>query len=409
MTLLPVEDALARLLGDAMKIADVESIPLSEAAGRVLAEDVVATRDQPPFTASAMDGYAVRAADTAAGGAVLDVIAESAAGHGFSGRLGRGDAVRIFTGTPLPDGADSILIQENARLVEGNGKRIEVLEPVEPGRFVRPAGLDFAAGDRLLSRGDLLDPGRVTLAAASNRAHLAVLRRPRVAILATGDELVSPGIEPAAEQIVASNTFGVSSIAAENGAQTHDLGIARDSLDSIDGKIAKAMDWPADILVTLGGASVGDHDLVRAALAARGMELDFWKIAMRPGKPLMFGRMGAMRVLGLPGNPVSSLVCTHIFLKPLLRRLAGLPETTRMETARLATALPANDNRQDYLRVRLSRDEDGNLLAHPFDRQDSSMMRVFAIADALLIRAPGAAPAAPGSQHSIMLLRSPPA
>lgn len=402
MSLLPVDKAVARILGGAEPVGEQEHVALAEADGRVLAEDLVATRSQPPFPASAMDGYAVRALDAVAG-AELSVIGEAAAGHGYHGAVKPGECVRIFTGAPVPQGADAILIQENAEALTAG--RIRVNEGVAPNRYIRPEGLDFRVGERVLTAGTLLDPGRLTLAAALNAARLPVLRRPRVAILATGDELVEPGGQPRADQIIASNTFGVAALVRRHGGEPIDLGIAPDSGEKIEASIEQAVARGADILVTLGGASVGDHDLVQASLAHRGMTLDFWRIAMRPGKPLMSGMLGSMRVLGLPGNPVSSLVCSHLFLVPLLRRLAGLTPLDNVVDGVLGKAVPENDRRQDYLRARLERDEAGRFVAEPFERQDSSMMRLFAEAEGLVIRQPHAPPAEAGSPCRIMLLR----
>jgi molybdopterin molybdotransferase len=402
MALLPVDDALQLILADARPIDDIEHVALHEAWGRVVAEPLIAMRDQPPFPASAMDGYAVIAADTAEPGATLRVIGESAAGHGFTGAIGRGESVRIFTGAPVPQGADAILIQENARPLES---LVEVVEPVQAGRFVRRAGLDFHRGETVIAKGAMLDAGRLTLAAAMNLPALPVHRRPRVAILATGDELVPPGADPREDQIIASNSFGVAAIVKEAGGEPIDLGIAADTLDALDGSIDAAQAAGADILVTLGGASVGDHDLVRKVLESRGLELAFWKIAMRPGKPLMSGRIGPMHVLGLPGNPVSSLVCSHVFLTPLIAKLAGRTHHVQAVDAILDVDLAENDVRQDYLRAAMHRRPDGKLVASPATRQDSSMMRVFAEADGLIVRPPFAPEAKAGDTARAILLR----
>lgn len=387
MSLITVDEALNRLLEGVLPL-DAETVPLAEGNGRVLAEPLVARRTQPPFPASAMDGYAVRAADIAHAPADLKVIGEAPAGHGFDGTIGKGEAVRIFTGAPVPHGADTILIQENARR---EGDIVTALQSEPAGRHVRPAGLDFRQGDELIPAGRLLGYREVALAAAMNYASLAVIRRPRVAILATGDELVLPGQEPGPDQIIASNGFGVAALVRDCGGEPIDLGIARDTLASLSEKIAAAREARADILVTLGGASVGDHDLVQDALGGEGMSLAFWRIAMRPGKPLMAGNIGDMKVLGLPGNPVSSLVCSLLFLKPLLAAMLGLPAARRdTEMARLGSPVGQNDRREDYLRARLSRDEAGNLIATPFDRQDSSMLATFAGATVLIVRPPHA-------------------
>lgn len=403
MALLPVDDALQLILADARPIDDIEHVPLHEAWGRVVAEPLIAMRDQPPFPASAMDGYAVIAADTAEPGATLRVIGESAAGHGFTGAIGRGETVRIFTGAPVPQGADAILIQENARPLEES--LVEVVEPVQAGRFVRRAGLDFHRGETVIAKGAMLDAGRLTLAAAMNLPALPVHRRPRIAILATGDELVPPGADPRDDQIIASNGFGVAAIVKEAGGEPIDLGIAADTLDALNRSIDAAQAAGADILVTLGGASVGDHDLVRKVLESRGLELAFWKIAMRPGKPLMSGRIGSMHVLGLPGNPVSSLVCSHVFLTPLIAKLAGRTHHVQAVDAILDVDLAANDVRQDYLRAAMHRRPDGTLVATPATRQDSSMMRVFAEADGLVVRPPFAPEAKAGDTVRAILLR----
>lgn len=403
MALTPVADALAGILAGASPIRERETVPLDRAEGRTLAADVAALRTQPPFPASAMDGFAVRAADIATVPARLALIGTSAAGHAFTGTVGPGQCVRIFTGAPVPAGADAILIQENAR-AEGN--MVEALSPVTAGRFVRQAGLDFREGEVLLRAGRRLGPSAVALAAAMGYATLPVVRRPRVAILATGDELVRPGEPTGPDQIVASNTYAVAAIAERAGAEALDLGIARDDLPALTAAIDAARDAGADVLVTLGGASVGDHDLVQRALAARGWEFGFWRIAMRPGKPLMHGRLGAMTVLGLPGNPVSSIVCSLIFLVPLVRALSGDPDAGAVATqpARLGVDLPANDERQDYLRARLTAGEDGTLVATPFPRQDSSMLRLMAEAEALVVRAPHAPAARAGDPCRIIRL-----
>ncbi|OXE43216.1 molybdopterin molybdotransferase MoeA, partial [Methylobacterium radiotolerans] len=297
--LIPVAEALARVLASVAAPVEAETVPLARAGGRTLAADVVASRTQPPFPASAMDGYAVRSADAAAVGATLRLIGTSAAGHGFPGRIGAGEAVRIFTGAPVPEGADAILIQEDAAAEAG---AVRVLEPVEPARFIRRAGLDFTAGQTLIPAGTSLDARRLALAAAAGHPRLPVRRRPRVAILATGDELVEPGATPGWDQIVASNSLALGALAAEAGADIVDLGIAGDDHDALADAFRRARAARADLLVTLGGASVGDHDLVQAALAKEGLELGFWRVALRPGKPLMHGRLGDMLVIGLPGR-----------------------------------------------------------------------------------------------------------
>ncbi|WP_293867896.1 gephyrin-like molybdotransferase Glp [uncultured Alsobacter sp.] len=396
MSMLSVEEALRKVLAWAAEPVDSERVPVADAFGRTLAAPLAALRTQPPFAASAMDGYAVRSADVTAPGARLTVIGTAPAGHAFAGRVGPGEAVRIFTGAPLPDGADAILIQENAEATEG-GIVAHSAEP--PGRFVRAAGLDFRTGEALLPAGRRIDPRAHALAAAMGHATLPVRRRPRVAILATGDELVRPGEDARPDQIVASNGYAVAGIVTAQGGEPIDLGIATDDFSALEQAIEAAEAARADVLVTLGGASVGDHDLVQSALTARGMQLGFWRIAMRPGKPLIFGSLGRMAILGLPGNPVSSIVCATLFLVPLLRALVGDPAAgeDRSEAATLTVDLPANDMRQDYLRAMLGRDGDGRLTATPFGRQDSSMLRVLAEAQGLVLRPPHAPPATAGT------------
>ena len=349
-----------------------------------------------------MDGYAVRAVEAVAG-ARLRLQGESAAGHGFDGTLEPGSTIRIFTGAPVPDGADAIVIQENTtRLNDG---LVLINESADPGRYIRPAGVDFTEGKTGLAKGRFLDPGAITFAAAMSHAELPVVRKPRVAILATGDELRLPGQTLGPGQIIASNTFGVAALAKAAGAEVIDLGIAADRMEALNEALDTAIAQQADVLVTIGGASVGDHDLVQKALTGRGMALDFWKIAMRPGKPLMSGAFSCMRVLGLPGNPASSLVCAHLFLEPLLTRLGGRADPDRLKKAVLSKALPENDQRQDYLRGDLETAPDGQLGAVPLAQQDSSLMRVFADARCLIIRPPFAPPAEACSPCEVLLLR----
>jgi molybdopterin molybdotransferase len=395
MSLLPVGEATERLLAGVEPLP-TEIVPIADASGRVLANDLKALRDQPPFSASAMDGYAVRGAETTVG-ATLKVVGMSRAGERFSGVLGSGEAVRIFTGAPMPDGADAVLIQEDA---DRGGDAIRVRESVSPGRNVRPAGLDFKTGDIGLSAGRVLDAHAISLAASMAHATLPVRRRPRVAILANGDELVPPGVLPGPDQIVSSNGIGLAALVREAGGEAIDLGIAPDNRTAIAAHVDRSAG--SNILVVTGGASVGEHDLVQEALTSRGMALDFWKIAMRPGKPLMVGKLEKMRVLGLPGNPVSTFVCAELFLKPLIRAMLGLPPTLRIVTAKLGAAMPANDGREDYVRAKLT-GRDGDRIATPFPVQDSSMLGALAAADALIVRAIRA-PAAPPGEHVRVLL-----
>jgi molybdopterin molybdotransferase len=401
--LLPVEEALARVLASAGKPMGEERVLLSQAFGRTLARDLVARRTQPPFANSAMDGYAVRAADCARALSRLQVIGESAAGRAFAGTLGAGEAIRIFTGAPMPEGADAVVIQEE---VQHEGDAVAIAVAVKPGDNIRFAGLDFAEGEVLARAGTQLMPRGIALAAAAHHPDLWVRRRPRVAILATGDELVAPGEALGPSQIVASNNYFIAGLVEACGATPVDMGIAIDEPSALAAKIAAAREAEADVLVTLGGASVGDYDLVQKALTDAGMELGFWRIAMRPGKPLMHGRLGFMRVLGLPGNPTSSAVCGVLFLRPLLRALLGDPEAGAdpSKPARLAAALPANGVRQDYLRATLARGADGAWLATALPDQDSSLVKTLARADGLIVRPIGAPPAPAGQACRVIPL-----
>ena len=385
--LIPVAEARARIL-EAFAPLPGEQVPVSEALGRVLAAPIAARRTQPPSDVSAMDGYAVRAADVASPPATLRRIGESAAGRGFDGALGPGETARIFTGAPLPAGADAIAIQENAR---AEGDRVTILEPAPAGRYVRKAGLDFTAGDPGPAPGRPLGARDLALAAAMNHPWLRVRRRPRVAILATGDEVVMPGEPVGRDRIVSSNSIALAAAVRACGGLPFVIGVAPDEEDALRAMARGARGH--DLLVTTGGVSVGERDLVRQALGAAGLALDFWRIAMRPGKPLMFGRLDGTPVLGLPGNPVSALVCALVFLRPALRRLLGMDAGAdgRRRVA-LARALPANDRREDYLRARLG-GEEGALRADPFAAQDSSMLSLLAGSDCLVVR-PAHAPAA---------------
>ncbi|KAA3512074.1 molybdopterin molybdotransferase MoeA [Agrobacterium rosae] len=402
--LLPVAEAQARLLGAATPVTAIELVALADADQRVLARDLHARLTQPPFDASAMDGYALRAADAPQMGSTLTVIGTAAAGHAFSGTVGEGHAVRIFTGAPLPEGADAVLIQEDAELLDAG--KIRTTFDVTAGRHIRPRGQDFLEGEAVLKAGTELAFTDITVAAAMNHAELAVYRKPVIAILATGDELVPPGGAPKAAQIIASNTFGVSALARKAGADILDLGIVPDDATLIRAAIDKAVAARADVLVTLGGASVGDHDLVQAALKAQGMVLDFWRIAMRPGKPLIVGSIGEMQVLGLPGNPVASLVCSLLFLEPLIQKLSHRPIAPRETTARTATTLKANDIRQDYLRARIIGHENGQQVVEAFTKQDSAMMKIMAQSDCLIVRAPFAQELEAGGECVVVRLRA---
>ena len=390
--MISVEEALSRLL-EPLEPLPPEQVSIVDALGRVLAEDVAARRTQPPFAVSAMDGYAVRAEDVSTVPVELRIVAEVPAGAGFGGHVGAGETARIFTGAPLPEGTDTIVIQEDT---ERDGSRVRMLEGAPRGRYVRREGLDFGEGDVLLRAGRRLTARDIGLLAAMNRPWLFVHRRPRIGILSTGDEIVMPGDPIGPHQIVSSNSLALAAFVTACGGIPVSAGNAPDDPEALR-RIAAATSG-VDLLVTTGGASVGEHDLVRDALAADGLELDFWQIAMRPGKPLMVGRYRGTPMLGLPGNPVSTLVCALLFLKPALDRLGGVsPSAESTPAARLGVALAKNDRRQDYLRSRLARAADGTLEVFPFDVQDSSMMRLLAAADCLVVRPPSAPAVAAGA------------
>ncbi|HXH43326.1 MAG TPA: gephyrin-like molybdotransferase Glp [Bradyrhizobium sp.] len=401
MALMPVSDALAAVLADAEPLAE-EIVALDQAYHRVLARDLAARRTQPPEAMSAMDGYAVRAADAATIESRLTVTGEVAAGRPFAGTIGPGEAVRIFTGGVIPAGADAVVIQEDT---VADGNVVTIKEPAIPGRHIRRAGVDFREGDVLLRKGTRLTERDLALAAAMNYPQLAVCRRPKVAILATGDELVMPGTTPGPGQIVYSNGYALHALARSEGAETIDLGIASDTLEATSAGIRRARERGADILITTGGASVGDHDLVQQALRDEGIALAFWKIAIRPGKPMMHGRLDAMRVIGLPGNPVSSYVCAFLFMVPLIRALSGRSVIHhKREHAVLGRDLGANDQREDYLRARLELREDGTPVAIPVSHQDSSLLANLAAAQVLLVRAPFAPKAEAGAPCEVLHL-----
>ena len=397
--MISVEEARARLLRPLEPLAP-EQVSLADAFGRVLAEAVTARRTQPPAALSAMDGYAVRAEDVAEVPARLKVVGAVPAGRSYDKPVVRGEAVRIFTGAPLPDGTDTIVIQEDT---ERDGDVVVVKESAPKGRYVRPAGLDFVEGSVGIPAGRRLTARDIGLAAAMDRPWLMVHRRPRVAILATGDEIVMPGDPIGPNQIVSSNSIALGAFVAACGGVPLQLGIAADKPEAVRQAAEGARG--ADLLVTTGGASVGEHDLVKDALGVSGLELDFWKIAMRPGKPLMVGRFRDAVMVGLPGNPVSALVCALIFLKPTIERLSGLdPIAEPPVTARLATPVAQNDRRQDYLRATLTRAADGDLVATPFQKQDSSMISLLARSDCLVVRPPLAPSAAAGERVVILPL-----
>lgn len=397
-TLMPVAEARARILAG-LPIMASEQVALPEAHSRVLAADVASRVTQPPIAVSAMDGYAVRAADVVTVPADLKIVGEVPAGGFHDGTLAVGQAVRIFTGAALPAGADAIVIQEDT---DRDGDTVTVMESSSAGRYVRKAGLDFAEGEVLLKAGTVLSARDIGLAAAMNHPWLQVRRKPRIALLATGDEIKLPGEALGPTSIVSSNTFALEGLIRAAGGEPITLGIAVDDIAAIRDLAAQARG--ADMLVTTGGASVGEHDLVQEALAELGLELDFWQIAMRPGKPLMFGQLSNVPMLGFPGNPVSSMVCGILFLKPALAQMLGNGETEpARETATLGADLGENDRREDYLRATLAR-KNGKLVATPFPKQDSSMFSRLAAADCLLIREPHAPAAKAGDTVEIVRL-----
>ena len=392
MALLSVDEALARIIAQA-HVLDAEDVPLTGLAGRVLATDVTARLTQPPFDASAMDGYAVRASDVAALPATLELIGESAAGHAFNGTIGPGQTARIFTGAPVPEGADAIVIQEN---VEAEGTRVRVVEGTPDPAHIRARGGDFLQGQTVLAKCRRLTARDILLAAAMGHASLSCMRRPKVAILATGDELVVPGQTPRPDQIVSSNPYGLAAMLAAFGAEPILLGIAHDTLESLTGHLAAAAS--ADVIITIGGASVGDHDLVVPALKAAGITLDFWKIAMRPGKPMIFGHRDRQIVLGVPGNPVSSMICARVFGVPLVMAMLGLPaEAASPIPAVLSQSIEANGPRAHYMRASRITTGTGVDAVCPVSNQDSSLISKLAAADCLIVRPPRA-PAVPAGE-----------
>ncbi len=372
--MISVDEALSHLFALTSPL-DAEDVPLIRAHGRVLAKDVYATRNQPPFAASAMDGYAVNAKSIEAG-QTYEVIGEAAAGHAWQGQVGPAQAVRIFTGAPLPEGTDHVIIQEN---VTRNGDTITLDDSANDTPFVRPAGADFKAGDAIRAP-RVLTPSDIALLASMNIATVSVTCRPSVAIIATGDELVQPGETPGPDQIIASNSYGLAALIRQLGADPRLLPIARDTRASLALAFDLAAD--ADLIVTIGGASVGDHDLVGEVAADKGMDRAFYKVAMRPGKPLMAGRMGRTAMIGLPGNPVSAMVCGHVFLAPVIRKMLGLgAQPASRETHPLAKPAPTNGPREHYMRAHLG--PDGVTI---FDRQDSALLTLLAEANCLAVR-----------------------
>ena len=398
MALTPVKMA-QDLVVKGVKPLSAERVAIENAQGRVLAKSIVAKRNQPPFAASAMDGYAVRSADVSGLPVTLKVIGMSAAGHQFKGKVRPGSAVRILTGAPVPHGTDTVVIQENTTHALGV---VTILEAPPPGKHIRRVGLDFEKGDELLAAATLLRPRDLGLAAAGNAALLSVRKKPRVVLFATGDELVLPGVKANSDQIYSSNSHALAAMAQKLGAEVVNLGIVRDSLKATIAAVKKGLS--GDILLTTGGASVGDHDFVQAAFKACGVKIDFWKIAMRPGKPFMYGRRGRTHVMGLPGNPVSALVTAQLFLKPLINAMLGLPPFQAETQAILGQDMPSNDGREDYVRATLDVAADGLRTATPFAQQDSSMQKTMQKANCLIVRPVGGVAVKAGAMVSVLLL-----
>ncbi len=401
--MISVDQAVGRVSAAFARL-EAEEVALGAALGRVLAEDVRASLCHPRQAVSAMDGYAVRSRDVRSAPVTLRVVGESPAGGAYGGRVGAGEAVRIFTGGPVPAGADAVVIQEKT---EKAGDSVLVLERAAAGDHIRPEGLDFKKGDVGIPAGRRLCARDIALAAAMNTPSLSVTRKPRIAILSTGDEIVVPGTIPGPHQIIGSNGPGLIAFVRECGGEPVDLGIAGDDEIVIRRRACGALKGTgghgADMLVTTGGVSVGDHDLVQSALA---IEVDFWKVAMRPGKPVLFGRFKGIPMLGLPGNPVSVMVCAVVYLKAAMAKMLGIASKTAARAV-LACDLGANDERQHYLRVRLFHDGEGNLVAEPFPRQDSAMLCVLSRADGLIVRPPLAPPVKAGEHVPLIPLCDP--
>ncbi len=397
--MIAVDVALENVLVGVSQLGS-EDINVADAQGRILAADVASHLTQPPVDVSAMDGYAVRSADVAMVPVTLAQIGESAAGSGFNGKIEAGQTIRIFTGAPVPEGADAIVIQEDTDV---DGDQITIKEVSPAGKFIRPAGLDFNTGDVLLKAGIRLNSRNTALAAAMNVPWLKVTRQPRVAIFSTGDELVMPGEPLGPDQIVNSNSIGLAAFVQANGGVPINLGIAKDDPDSL--REILTMTTGTDMLVTIGGASVGDCDLVKTVLGEEGLDITFSRVAMRPGKPLIFGKIKGIPMLGLPGNPVSAGVTAALFLRPAMNKMLGAADTTHVtETAVLGRDLAENDKRQDYIRATLTMGSEGTLTATPFDHQDSSMLARFAEAACLIVRAPFAGPIKAGERVKIIRL-----
>lgn len=407
MALITVDEALIRLLSKTPELQS-EVVSLDCAGHRTIAKPIVAKLTQPPFAPSAMDGYALKVSDVAAVPTILTVIGEAAAGHSFDGPIGERETVRIFTGAPLPQDADTVIMQENIRKLDDN--RIEILSPVKQGANIRPVGGDFHAGKTILEKGHILTPAALALCASAGYGEVDVIRKPRVGILSTGDELVAAGTLPGPNQIVSSNAHALAEIIRNRGGEVIDFGIVADNREALSHAIAQAKASGIDVLVTSGGVSVGDYDLVQEMMVAAGMELDFWQIAMRPGKPLMFGTMAqsdtspaGMLILGLPGNPVSSIVSANLFLVPILDKMSGRKTDNQLREVHLGSPLPANGMRRHYLRARLERDDQGGLWAFPATSADSSLLSILTHSDCLIVQEIDSPALAQGSPCNIFI------
>lgn len=398
--MISVAEALNKVTSDLTPLPS-EYVPILQGLGRVTAQDVVAGLTYPPSDISSMDGYAVVAADTTNAPTTLTQIGESQAGRGFSGTMRPGETVRIFTGAPLPHGANAVIIQENTK---SEGSKVSILEGTVRGKFIRPRGMDISEGQVLRKAGHRLTARDLGLLASANIAELPVHRKPRVAYLATGDELVMPGDDVGPDQIISSNSIAIDASIRAFGGEPVSFGIARDDVESLRNALCGLDE--VDMLVTMGGASVGDYDLVQSVLSEEGLQLGFYKVAMRPGKPLIFGTINGIPMLGLPGNPVSASVTALLFLKPAIDVLSGMAcGDVKMETAVLGEPLGKNDQRQDYIRSSLSRDGDGNLVATPYGRQDSAMMSLLSDSDCLIVRPPHASAVEQGTVVDIVPLQ----
>ncbi len=396
--MISVDEAVARVV-KAFAPVESEAVAIGNAHRRALAEDTRARMTQPPAPVSSMDGYAVRAVDVANTPVTLKLVGSSPAGHPFGKAISAGETVRIFTGGVVPDGADAIVIQEDA---VANGECVKLNVAAKPGKHIRAKGLDFKAGDVLAPAGRRLTARDVSLLASGDLAQVKVRRKPRIALAATGDELSRPGEPRGPGGIVASSGYALTALIEKWGGEVLDLGILPDTMEAIGAIAGRAAD--ADLIVTLGGASVGDHDLIQKALGPKGFALDFWKIAMRPGKPLIFGRLGPTPLLGLPGNPVSTLVCAILFLRPAIAAMLGTDTSMPLLSARLSRDLAANDMRQDYIRASLEL-RDGEYWTEPFPVQDSSMLGTIAAAGALIVRAPHAPALSGGTRVDVLPLK----